>query len=89
MSLRVWQVTSNIGNIPHLETYCGTKELTCIRYSYRSPAELLPSNKYLGDLTIASCERQPGSCHITNAIRDGLHMTSLRGGRLRYHLRTF
>ena len=57
-----------MGNIPHLATYCGIKELTYNIYSYSSPNELLLGNKQLGDLTIVSGERQPDSCHITNTM---------------------
>ena len=78
-----------MGNIHHLATYCGIKELTYNIYSYSSPNELLLGNKQLGDLTIVSGERQPDSCYITNAMRDGLHVTSLGGGLLKYHLRKF
>ena len=45
-----------MGNIPHLATYCGTKELTYNIYSYSSPDELILGNKQLGDLTIVSGE---------------------------------
>ena len=45
-----------MGNIPHLATYCGTKELTYNRYSYSLPDELLLGNKQVGDLTIVSGE---------------------------------
>ena len=48
-----------MGNIAHLATYCGTKELTYNRYSCSSPDGLLLGNKQLGDLTIAPVsERQ-------------------------------
>ena len=66
--LRLWKATYNIGNIPHLATYCGTKELTYNRYSCSSLDGLLLGNKQLGDLTIASGERETGSSHINSAV---------------------
>ena len=76
-----------MGTIPHLSTYRGTKELTYNIYSYSSPDELILGNKQLGDLTILSGEQHPDTSHITNAMRDSLHVTPLGGALLKYPLR--
>ena len=76
-----------MGTIPHLSTYRGTKELTYNIYSYSSPDELILGNKQLGDLTIVSGEQHPDTSHITNAMRDSLHVTPLGGALLKYPLR--
>ena len=73
-----------MGTIPHLSTYRGTKELTYNIYSYSSPDELILGNKQLGDLTIVSGEQHPNTSHITNAMRDSLHVTPLGGALLKY-----
>ena len=75
-----------MGNIPHLATYCGTKELTYNIYSYSSPDELILGNKQLGDLTILSGEQHPDTSHITNAMTDSLHVTPLGGALLKHPL---
>ena len=75
-----------MGTIPHLSTYRGTKELTYNIYSYSSPDELIVGNKQLGDLTIVSGEQHPDTSHITNAMRDSLHVMPLRGALLKYPL---
>ena len=75
-----------MGTIPHLSTYRGTKELTYNIYSYSSPDELILGNKQLGDLTIVSGEQDPDTSHITNAMRDSLHVTPLGGTLLEYLL---
>ena len=75
-----------MGTIPHLSTYRGTKELTYNIYSYSSPDELILGNKQLGDLTIVSGEQHPDTSHITNAMRDSLHVTPLGGALLKYPL---
>ena len=76
-----------MGTIPHLSTYRGTKELTYNIYSYSSPDELILGNKQLSDLTIVSGEQHPDTSHITNAMRDSLHVTPLGGALLKYPLR--
>ena len=75
-----------MGTIPHLSTYRGTKELTYNIYSYSSPDELILGNKQLGDLTIVSGEQHPDTSHITNAMRDSLHVTPLGGALLKHPL---
>ena len=75
-----------MGTIPHLSTYRGTKELTYNIYSYSSPDELILGNKQLGDLNIVSGEQHPDTSHITNAMRDSLHVTPLGGALLKYPL---
>ena len=75
-----------MGTIPHLSTYRGTKELTYNIYSYSSPDELILGNKQLGHLTIVSGEQHPDTSHITNAMRDSLHVTPLGGALLKYPL---
>ena len=75
-----------MGTIPHLSTYRGTKELTYNIYSYSSPDELILGIKQLGDLTIVSGEQDPDTSHITNAMRDSLHVTPLGGTLLEYLL---
>ena len=76
-----------MGTIPHLSTFWGTKELTYNIYSYSSLDELILGNKQLGDLTIVSGEQHPDTSHITNAMRDSLHVTPLGGALLKYPLR--
>ena len=75
-----------MGTIPHLSTYRGTKELTYNIYSYSSPDELILGNKQLGDLTIVSGEQHPDTSHITNAMRDSLHVTPMGGALLKHPL---
>ena len=75
-----------MGTIPHLSTYRGTKELTYNIYSYSSPDELILGKRQLGDLTIVSGEQHPDTSHITNAMRDSLHVTPLGGALLKYPL---
>ena len=72
-----------MGTIPHLSTYRGTKELTYNIYSYSSPDELIVGNKQLGDLTIVSGEQHPDTSHITNGMRDSLHVAPLEGALLK------
>ena len=75
-----------MGTIPHLSTYRGTKELTYNIYSYSSLDELILGNKQLGNLTIVSGEQHPDTSHITNAMRDSLHVTPLGGALLKHPL---